>query len=75
MYALPFVTGPCLIILGMVIRYAIGKRRFNRRNHVGMELFPSYGQAVLTRIAEAFGRIIGALLILVGIVLFLARTL
>jgi hypothetical protein len=74
MYTLPFVTGPCLVILGMVIRYAIGKRRFNRRNQVGMELFPSYGQAIVTRMAEALGRIIGALLVFVGIVLLLART-
>lgn len=74
MNSLPFLTGPTFIVLGLVIRYAVGKRRFNRRNQFGMELFSSYGPGVVTRIAEALGRITWALLIFVGIVLLLART-
>jgi hypothetical protein len=74
-HPLPFLTGPCLIGLGLALRYLIGKRRFNRRNQAGMELFPSYGAAVVTRLTESLGRIIGALLILVGVVVLLARTL
>jgi len=55
---------PCgllLLTICLLIRYQIGKRRFNRRGIGGVEHFTSYSRAVMVRFLE------GVLLLLANI--------
>ena len=64
-----FVAGIASLILGLIIRYSVGRRRFNRRTPFGLQQFRSYNQALATRGGEGCARGIGTLLILAGLVL------
>ena len=44
-----FVAGIASLILGLIIRYSVGRRRFNRRTPFGLQQFRSYNQALATR--------------------------
>lgn len=69
---------PCgvgVIMIGLVIRFKIGKRRFSRRGMTGLEWFPSYGQAIITKLIEGLFMIIAKLLILSGILFILGASL
>lgn len=63
---------PCgllLLALRLLIRYRIGKRRFNRRGIGGVQHFNSYRRAVMTTFAEKLLLLIGDLLGVVGLFL------
>ncbi len=63
-----------MIIIGLIIRYIIGARKFNRRGLGGLQHFSSYGLGLLITAAEYIANIIGLLLILAGIFyLFIAN--
>ena len=66
--------GPVLILIGCAIRFKIAKRKFLRRSMTGLEYFPSYSAALVTRFVEGFARVVATLMILAGIVLFLGAT-
>jgi hypothetical protein len=55
-----------LIAIGFFIRYHIGRRRFNRRNVAGMQVFNSYRQAVLVTFGERLLIFLATLLIYGG---------
>ena len=55
------------LVLGIGIRYKIGKRRFNRRNMMGIEIFSSYEGKTLTRAIEGLGMLISIFFILAGL--------
>lgn len=63
------ILGGITIIIGVVIRYLIKRRKFNRKNWAGVELFKSYGRMHLISLLERFGGLIGLLLIIGGIVI------
>lgn len=65
------ILGVVLLIVGIVVRYWIGRRRFNRRNFAGVEIFDSYGKAVVTKGFERFARILAAICIFFGIIFLL----
>jgi hypothetical protein len=67
--------GIFLLLAGASIRYKIGKRRFNRRNLAGLEWFPSYRRAVLTRLVEGLFSLFAKLMILAGLLLLLIASL
>jgi hypothetical protein len=67
-----FVAGPALTVLGLLIRYSIGRRRFNRRSPFGLQQYHSYSEAVGTRLGEGCASSFAVLLIVAGIVLTLA---
>jgi hypothetical protein len=69
-----FFVGPVLILIGCAIRFKIAKRKFLRRSMTGLEYFPSYSAAVVTRLVEAMARAVATLMILAGVVLFLGAT-
>jgi len=69
------IIGVIPILLGIGIRYQIGKRKFNRRNFAGKEQFTSYRRAVTTTAGERFLRFIGNLLIFLGILLLIGSVL
>jgi hypothetical protein len=63
---------PCgllLLVIGLFIRYQIGKRRFNRRSITGLQQFSSYGAGVLTILAESMIYFIGTIILWAGIFL------
>ena len=66
-----FIAGIALLVLGLIIRYSVGRRRFNRRNPFGNQEYRSYNEALVTRSGEGCARGIGTLLVLVGLLLVL----
>jgi hypothetical protein len=64
-----FVVGLALLLIGLIIRYSVGRRRFSRRNQFGNPQFRGYNQSLVTRGGEGCAKGIGTLLILVGVAL------
>ena len=61
------LTGIAMLIAGFYIRYTISKRRFNRTNQNGVQLFKSYRSSVFTTFTENFLRLLTTLMIIGGI--------
>jgi len=61
-----FVTGIIAIVLDTILRYSVGRRRFNRRNPFGNQQYSGYNQALVTRAGGRVRQLAGAVLILVG---------
>ena len=64
------IAGVVIALMGFAIRYLMNRRRFNRRNAMGVEGFSSYQKVVLIRTGERLAKFIGLLFILVGILFF-----
>ncbi|MEO7214544.1 MAG: hypothetical protein ABIX36_17190 [Mucilaginibacter sp.] len=62
-----------LFVAGLLIRYIIGRRRFNRRGVGGLQHFKSYNTSLIIPVMERVLNIIGALMILAGIALYFIR--
>ena len=62
-----------LLAIGLLLRYIVGKRRFNRRGVAGLQHFKSYGIALLTMTIEKMVNIIAALMIIGAIFLYLLK--
>ena len=62
-----------LVAIGLILRYFIGKRRFNRRGIAGMQYYNNYKQALITTTIERLANIIASLLIVAGIILYLIK--
>ena len=62
-----------LLAVGILIRYIIGKRRFNRRGVGGLQHFKSYGMGLATIFIERVLNIVACLMIIAAIVLYLIR--
>lgn len=58
----------CLLI-GLALRYIIGKRRFRRRGIGGLQHFSSYGRALITIFLEWVVKWVANILLLTGILL------
>jgi hypothetical protein len=67
-----FVIGVILLIIGSLIRYLVGKSRFNRRNHFGLQRYRSYEEGVVTRAGQGCAGTIGTLFVLAGLLLLFA---
>ena len=67
------VTGVLMILVGLVVRYKIGRRRFNRRSITGLEMFSSYGRGVIVRLVEGIVGFLARVSIWVGLALVLAE--
>lgn len=68
-------TMKCLAIIvalvGIALKYWINRRRFYRRNAMGVEGFRSYESMRLITLLEGLGKLIGNIFIIVGILVFL----
>lgn len=62
-----------MLIVGVLIIYIIGRRRFNRRGVAGLQHYKSYEVALLTTIIERVMNIIAVLMIIAAIILYLIR--
>lgn len=65
------VYGIVLLIFGFLVRYIIGRRKFNRRGLAGLQEFKSYGWAVIVTAMETILNWIGNFCILFAIFLLL----
>ena len=65
------ILGIVLISAGLAIRYKIRQRKFKRRSLAGLEWFPSYGKAVITRLWEGIAFFLAGLMIAAGLLSFL----
>jgi uncharacterized iron-regulated membrane protein len=66
-----FVVGLALLLIGLIIRYSVGHRRFSRRNPFGNPQFRGYNQSLVTRGGEGCAKVIGTVLVLAGLLLVL----
>ena len=60
-----------IIFAGLIILYRIRRRKFNRRNVAGEEVFPSIGHAIRDPFLEGCGLIVALILIVAGLLLWL----
>jgi len=66
-YTLP--GGLFLVAIGLIIRYATGRRRFNRRGIGGLQQFPTYVSFILTVMIERLIHFIGTIVLCAGLLL------
>jgi hypothetical protein len=64
-----YLTGMILSALGLLLRYHIGRRRFNRRGIGGLQQFPTYGRFIITMAVEKFIYFIATLCLIAGLFL------
>jgi hypothetical protein len=62
-----------LIATGLLVRYIISRRRFNRRGIAGLQLFSSYEKWWFTTRIEAFFYFLGLLAIGAGLFLLIFK--
>ena len=67
-----YIAGITLIVASLYLSYWRGKRKFNRRNMVGVETFSSYNKYLGTRWLENSAQFISMLFMILGIILLLA---
>ena len=60
-----------LFLSGIILRYLIKKRKFQRTNYIGVEIFNSYEAAWSTRLLENLGFWLGTLMMIGGVVLMI----
>jgi len=63
------IIGLLFLVIGYLIRYFIGKRKFKRRAVTGLERFKSYNSALTTNFLEGILLVIAKLLIIAGFLL------
>jgi hypothetical protein len=64
-----FITGMILTAVGLLIRFHISRRRFNRRGIGGLQQFPTYGRFIMTMVVEKVIYFIATLSLLAGLFL------
>ena len=63
------IYGLTIIFIGLMFRYWVNRRRFNRRNGAGKQGFHNYEERVSFPIIEKLIKLIGLLLLLAGLFL------
>ncbi|UOE51311.1 molybdenum ABC transporter permease [Mucilaginibacter sp. SMC90] len=64
--------GGFIVLIGLALRYWINRRRFNRRNGAGVQLFSSYEKKVVLTLGERLLKLLGLVFIFFGIYVMLA---
>ena len=65
------IFGVILIIIGFIIIYFMGRRKFRRRTITGSEQFKSYNRSLGIPLMERLVKAIGILLVLSGILFWI----
>lgn len=60
-----------IFLTGIILRYIIKKRKFQRTAYTGVEVFKSYEAAWSTRLVENLGFWLGTLMMIGGVVLLI----
>lgn len=63
--------GLMLFCIGLLLRFVIGRRRFNRKNLAGLQVFPSYFASKVIQAMESIINLLGLILIFTGAVMML----
>jgi len=64
----------CILLgIGIIVRYWIGRRRFNRRSIAGLQLFSSYEKWWLVTRIESLINFLALVAIIAGIVLLIFK--
>lgn len=63
--------GLMLFCIGLLLRLIIGRRRFNRKNLAGLQVFSSYFTSLVIQALESIINLLGLMLIFTGAVLML----
>jgi len=63
-YGIPCGIG--LLVIGLVIRFYIGRRRFDRRNVAGLQQFSSYGKALWISFWEGIALLLASSFMVAG---------
>jgi flagellar biogenesis protein FliO len=66
-----FIHGIIITVIGLILCYLIGKRRFNRRGIGGLQYYSNYGTAVVTTLFEKLVKLIGIVLLIIGLLMTL----
>jgi hypothetical protein len=62
------IYGIIFLLIGACIRYQIGKRRFNRRNIAGLQIYTSYLKGLIIATIEKLLNFFGMLCIVLGLI-------
>jgi len=66
-----YIIGIALIVSSIYLSIWRGKRKFNRTNNVGVELFSTYGQKLSARWLENSAQFLSMLFMVLGIIILL----
>lgn len=64
--------GISLLVSGLVIRYIINRRRFNRKGEGGLQHFKSYERATVITFIKKIIMLLSMIMLLVGVVFLIA---
>lgn len=62
------IYGIIFLLIGVFIRYQIGKSRFNRRNIAGLQIYTSYLKGLIIATIEKLLNFFGMLCIVLGLI-------
>lgn len=62
------IYGAIFLLIGVFIRYQIGKRRFNRTSIAGLQIYSSYLKGLITTAIETVLSLLGILFIFLGLI-------
>lgn len=62
--------GIVLIVVGLALRYIVGRNRFYRRNQTGLQTYENYNKSLAIPLFERLLKVLGTLLLLGGLFLF-----
>ena len=65
--------GILLLIIGLSVRYTIGRRRFNRRSIAGIQGFKAYSFAVITLAIERLANVCATICLILALLLFIVK--
>lgn len=67
-----YIIGAALIAASIYLNIWRGRRKFNRTNNVGVELFSTYGQKLSARWLENSAQFLSMLFMVIGVIILLA---
>lgn len=62
-----YLSGAIIALIGALIFYTVGKRRFKRRGVGGLQHYKTYSGALITTAAEKVAKFLGWVLIVIGL--------
>ncbi len=62
------IYGIIFLLIGVFIRYQIGKRRFDRRNIAGLQIYSSYLKGLITTVIETLLNLLAIVFVIFGLI-------
>ncbi len=64
-----FTQGIVISLIGFLLCYFVGRRRFNRRGIGGLQHYNSYETAIVTTLFEKLVKLLGIVLLIIGLLM------